>query len=73
LTKSGFGHEWAARAGNLVTRSLDEPEEENLVTFINLALYWYTEGEWRKCFIYKCEFPPSHEDRKLKEVILTLS
>ncbi|KAF2102508.1 hypothetical protein NA57DRAFT_52077 [Rhizodiscina lignyota] len=53
LTDAGFGHEWATRAADLVSQKLGEPEEENIVTFINVALYWYSEGKWRKCYIYK--------------------
>ncbi|KIV98001.1 hypothetical protein PV10_01695 [Exophiala mesophila] len=53
LSESGFGQEWASIAGSMVATELGEPKEENIVTFINLALYWYSEGEWRKAFIYK--------------------
>ena len=41
----------------MVATELGEPKEENIVTFINLALYWYSEGEWRKAFVYKCKRP----------------
>lgn len=54
LIKPGFSNEWATRAGSLVYAELAEPREENIVTYINLALYWYSIGEWRKCFLLKC-------------------
>ncbi|ERS98385.1 hypothetical protein HMPREF1624_05169 [Sporothrix schenckii ATCC 58251] len=53
LVKPGFGHEWATRAGSLVFAELVDPREENIVTFINLSLYWYSVGEWRRCYLLK--------------------
>ncbi|OAA56300.1 Transcription factor [Niveomyces insectorum RCEF 264] len=53
LIKPGFGHEWATRAGRLVFAELVDPKEENIVTYINLALYWYSVGDWRKCYLLK--------------------
>ncbi|KIW34670.1 uncharacterized protein PV07_01437 [Cladophialophora immunda] len=53
LTEAGFGREWARSAESMVAAELGEPREENIVTYINLALYWYSEGAWRKSFIYK--------------------
>ncbi|KIH87586.1 hypothetical protein SPBR_05175 [Sporothrix brasiliensis 5110] len=53
LVKPGFGHEWATRAGSLVFAELVDPSEENIVTFINLSLYWYSVGEWRRCYLLK--------------------
>lgn len=47
-TNSGFGHEWAERGTRLVFQEADEPDEENIPAFINLALFWYSEGKWQK-------------------------
>lgn len=55
LLEHGFSIEWAKRAGKLVCSELEEPVEENIVTFLNLALFWYSQGEWQKTFIYKCD------------------
>lgn len=55
LREQGFSFEWAAQAGSLVFAQVDDPHEENIVTFINLALFWYSEGEWRRSAVYQCK------------------
>lgn len=54
MVESGFSHEWAERAGELVSREILDPHEDNIVTFINLALFWYGQGEWRRSLVCKC-------------------
>ncbi|KIN00009.1 hypothetical protein OIDMADRAFT_55899 [Oidiodendron maius Zn] len=44
MVESGFSREWAERAGELVSREILDPHEENIITFINLALFWYGQG-----------------------------
>ena len=48
-----FMLEWAQTAGKLVLREVEELHEEDIVTFLNLALFWHTQGSWMKCFIHK--------------------
>lgn len=45
--------EWAQLAGKLVLRQADELHEEDVVTTINLGLFWHSQGSWRKSFFYK--------------------
>jgi hypothetical protein len=53
LDDSGFTYHWAERAGKLVFQELEEPHDDNIVTFINLALFWYSQGSWRRSFMLK--------------------
>ena len=53
LKDHGFMLEWAQMAGKLVLRDVEELHEEDIITFLNLALFWHTQGLWRKCFIHK--------------------
>jgi hypothetical protein len=55
LADSGFGYEWAERGTRLVFQEADEPEEENIPAFINLALFWYSQGMWRKSNMLRCK------------------
>lgn len=48
LLENGFAYEWAERAGRLAFQEAESPREENIVSFINLALFWYSEGEFRR-------------------------
>lgn len=45
--------EWADRAGKLVFQEVENPHEDNIVTFINLALLFYSRGLWRRSYIHK--------------------
>lgn len=53
LKDHGFMLEWAQTAGKLVLREVEELHEEDIITFLNLALFWHTQGSWRKCYIHK--------------------
>ncbi|KAJ4151464.1 hypothetical protein LMH87_012163 [Akanthomyces muscarius] len=53
IWQQGLAHQWATRAGQLVFQELDNPREENIVTLTNLTLYWYEEGQWKRCSIYR--------------------
>ncbi|KAL1961575.1 hypothetical protein VTN77DRAFT_1427 [Rasamsonia byssochlamydoides] len=48
-----YGHAWADRASKLVFQEIEEPNEDNLITLVNLSLYWYSQGEWRKSTVMK--------------------
>ena len=45
--------DWAERGGQLAFQEVENPSEENVVTFMNLALFWYSQGVWRRSFIHK--------------------
>lgn len=45
--------EWADQASKLVFQQADDPDEDNIVTFINLALLYYSQGIWHRSFIHK--------------------
>ncbi|KAJ5611968.1 hypothetical protein N7528_009073 [Penicillium herquei] len=53
LKDQGFMMEWADRAGKLVFREAESLQEDNIVTFMNLALLLYSQGIWRRSFIHK--------------------
>ena len=46
LMEDGFACEWAERAGRLAFQEVESPKDENIVSFINLALFWYSEGTY---------------------------
>lgn len=48
-----FAHVWAERAGKLALNEIETPNEDNLVTFSTLTLFWYSQGSWRRSFIHK--------------------
>ncbi|KAJ9609082.1 hypothetical protein H2200_006853 [Cladophialophora chaetospira] len=53
LEDSGFMLEWATRAGRLVFQEVETPTEDNVATFLNLAMFWYSQGVWSRCFTHK--------------------
>jgi hypothetical protein len=53
LNEHDFGTEWAERASKLVLQDVENPTEDNLVTFLNLTLFWYSQGSWRRSYIHK--------------------
>uniref|UniRef100_A0A8H7N2M0 Zn(2)-C6 fungal-type domain-containing protein n=1 Tax=Bionectria ochroleuca TaxID=29856 RepID=A0A8H7N2M0_BIOOC len=44
---------WAEEAGRRVFAHVDDPTEENIVTFINLALFWYSRGQWQRMMVFE--------------------
>lgn len=44
---------WARRAGKLVFQEVEDLNEDNVVTFVNLALFWNSQGSWRLSMLYK--------------------
>jgi hypothetical protein len=48
LLENRFSHEWAEAAGGMVFPKIEFPREENLVVFLNLALFWYSIGEFQR-------------------------
>ncbi|KAI5456813.1 hypothetical protein BGZ63DRAFT_396209 [Mariannaea sp. PMI_226] len=53
LNQHGFATEWAERAGRLVLSEVETPNEDNIVSFLILALFWYSRGNWRRSHIHK--------------------
>lgn len=47
--------EWADRAGKLVFEEAENPHEDNIVTFMNLALLFYSQGMWRRSITHRGE------------------
>lgn len=47
--------EWAERAGKLVFEEVESVNEDNIVTFLNLSLFWYSQGSWRRAYIHRGE------------------
>lgn len=48
--------DWANKAGELVFQNMQDFQEDNLVTFFNLALFWHSQGSWRTSYLYKGRF-----------------
>jgi hypothetical protein len=53
LHEHNFHTEWATQAGRLALQEVESPTEDHIVTFMNLALFWYGQGEWRRAIIHK--------------------
>ncbi|KAJ3527969.1 hypothetical protein NM208_g10445 [Fusarium decemcellulare] len=53
LKDDGFMFEWAQRAGLLVFQDAEKLYEDNIVTFLNLALFWHSQGSWRVSLLHK--------------------
>lgn len=53
LKDHGFGAEWAERASKLVFQDVENPTEDNVVTFTILTLFWYSQGSWRRAYVHK--------------------
>ncbi|KAI0425589.1 hypothetical protein F5Y09DRAFT_321428 [Xylaria sp. FL1042] len=53
LKTQGFMLEWAQKAGKLVLQDAEELAWENVVTFMNLALFWHSQGSWRRAYFHK--------------------
>ncbi|KAI8947499.1 hypothetical protein F4801DRAFT_582324 [Xylaria longipes] len=53
LKDQGFMLEWAQSAGKLVFQEVEELARGNIVTYMNLALFWHSQGAWRRAYLYK--------------------
>lgn len=56
LKDQGFMLEWGHRAGALVCQELEAFEEDIMVTSVNLALFWHSQGSWRTSFLHRGEW-----------------
>ncbi|KAI9934821.1 hypothetical protein MW887_000438 [Aspergillus wentii] len=48
LVDSHFDREWAEAAGRMALRELESPKADNVVAFLNLALFWYSHGQFQR-------------------------
>ncbi|KAF5614770.1 uncharacterized protein FTJAE_13605 [Fusarium tjaetaba] len=53
LKQHGFASEWAECAARLVLKEVEKPNEDNVISFLILALFWYSQGNWRRSYIHK--------------------
>ncbi|KAH8886643.1 hypothetical protein GQ53DRAFT_727650 [Thozetella sp. PMI_491] len=53
LRDDGFSKEWAEQAGKLALLEADTPSEDTVVSFTNLGLFWYSQGQWRRSLVYE--------------------
>lgn len=53
LKSHGFMTAWAEQAAEQVFAAAEYPHEDNVVTFMNLALFWYAQGAWRRSYVHK--------------------
>ncbi|OAQ82132.1 fungal specific transcription factor domain-containing protein [Purpureocillium lilacinum] len=53
LLDEGFARGWAEEAGRLAFSQVENPTEDNLVTFLNLTLFWYSQGQWQRMIVYE--------------------
>ncbi|CEJ89862.1 hypothetical protein VHEMI05683 [[Torrubiella] hemipterigena] len=51
LVDDGFSYKWADQASVLVLSELMSPTENTLVSLINLTLFWYCQGHWKRSFV----------------------
>ncbi|OQU99385.1 Fungal specific transcription factor domain-containing protein [Cladophialophora immunda] len=48
LVEAQFCREWAEAAGRMALREYECPSRQNIIVFLNLALYWYTGGGFQR-------------------------
>lgn len=53
LRDDGFSKEWAERAGRLALAEAEKPSQDTVVSFTNLGLFWYSQGQWRRSLVYE--------------------
>lgn len=53
MLDEGFARGWAEEAGRLAFSQVENPTEDNLVTFLNLTLFWYSQGQWQRMIVYE--------------------
>ncbi|CZR39140.1 uncharacterized protein FPRO_05668 [Fusarium proliferatum ET1] len=53
LKDQGLMTKWAKEAGALVFQDAEELNDDNLVTFCNLSLFWHSQGSWKISYLHK--------------------
>lgn len=50
--KHNLAHEWAVEAGKLALSEAEDPTEDNLITFLTLALFWSSRNDSQRVEIH---------------------
>ncbi|KAJ3547466.1 hypothetical protein NM208_g1501 [Fusarium decemcellulare] len=53
LKDQGYMLQWAKQAGKMVFQDIGNLQEDNIVTFCNLSLFWHIQGSWRISYLHK--------------------
>jgi hypothetical protein len=53
LKMGGFMTEWAQQAGRLAFQEIENFSKDLVVTFLNLTLFWHSQGSWKVSSLYK--------------------
>ncbi|KAK5062508.1 hypothetical protein LTR84_004581 [Exophiala bonariae] len=53
LKAGGFMTEWAQQAGKLAFQEIENFSNDLVVTFLNLTLFWHSQGSWKVSSLYK--------------------
>ncbi|KAK4893554.1 hypothetical protein LTR27_008021 [Elasticomyces elasticus] len=53
IKDQGFMDEWAHRANRLAFQEMHEFHDDSLATFINLSIFWHSQGSWRMAMLCK--------------------
>jgi hypothetical protein len=59
LVENGLAYKWAEKASKLAFEEGECPREENIVVFVNLSLFWYSMGQFRRSSMHECEQNPA--------------
>jgi hypothetical protein len=73
LPSSDLGQRCASEAGRLALSDVEDPSEEHVVTFVNLTLFWYAQGSWRRSFMFKGKLQHMHSCSLLTDSVVGLS
>lgn len=67
LLDNHFCRDWAETAGRLALREVEFPNLDNVVVFLNLALFWYSTGDFQRSQIHSGlapHFSPAPKTRR---------
>ncbi|KIW62936.1 hypothetical protein PV04_09823 [Phialophora macrospora] len=53
LRDDGFSREWAEQASRLVFKEAEHPDEDKIVSFTILCLFWYSHGNWQRAAVHE--------------------
>ncbi len=59
LKEHGFMVDWAEEAGKRVFQQVENVHEDNVVTFVNLSMFWFSQGSWKRAYIHRSKIPLS--------------
>lgn len=55
LLANGFSYDWAEKGSQLAFQEAQLPREENIVSLLTLALFWYSRGKYRRASMHECK------------------